>query len=1722
MAHPPTLPAAPDVGGGQHNDRVPDVDPLASFQDATRAWFTEAFEAPTAAQAGAWAAIEAGDHALVVAPTGSGKTLSAFLWSLDRLLHAEPVAPERRCRILYVSPLKALAADVERNLRSPLVGIARTAARLGRTAPDVRVGVRTGDTPAAERRRLAGTPPDILITTPESLFLVLTSAARAGLAGVETVILDEVHVMAGSKRGAHLAVSLERLDAMLARPAQRIGLSATVRPVETVMGFLAGTRAIADGGRPVTLVQPPATKQLQIEVRVPVPDLTDLAPPLAVPAPARTRATDPVDDNPVDDNPELGPGRSGEPDLSGDASGAVPGAERTPSIWPHVTRELTDLIAAHRTTLVFTNSRRTAERLTARLNEEWERRLAERDGETVPPRGAPGEVWPAQAQAQSGASLGAPGVIARAHHGSMSREARTQVEDDLKAGRLPAVVATSSLELGIDMGTIDVVVQIGSPPSVAGALQRIGRAGHQVGAVSRGVVVPTHRGDLLPAVVTTQRAREGRIEQVHPPANPLDVLAQQIVAMLAVEDWTVADLAALLRRASPFATLGEASLVSVLDMLAGRYPSEDFASLRARIVWDREAGTLSGRPGALRLAATSGGTIPDRGLFGVYLVGEDGVADQVAARGGRRVGELDEEMVFESRVGDTFTLGTSTWRIEQITPDRVLVSPAPGMPGRLPFWKGDQPGRPAELGVALGSLVREITTAHGTDARALTRTFASLDLPDWTRDNLAAYLAEQAAATGYLPTDATLVVERFRDDIGDWRLVLHSPYGSRVHAPWALVIADRLRERLGTDVGVMHADDGIVLRVPDMTGDPMAIWDPPTAPAPPAPGAPESSAPAGSAAPGATGLADLGGFPEHDGERPSRADGGVSLADLLIEPDDVRRSVVDAVGSSAHFAARFREAAARSLLLPRRRPDGRQPLWQQRQRASQLLAVAARYPDFPVVLEAVRECLQDDFDTAALSDLMRRIGTREVRIVEVTTASPSPFARSLLFSYVGTFLYDGDAPLAERRAAALTLDPELLAELLGEGMSDLADLLDPAAVLAVEDEVGLRTERYAARDAERLVDVLARLGPLDLAGLQNRAAEPDAVADWLTELEAARRVLRVRVAGREQWAVVEDAARLRDALGVALPVGLPEAFLARVPDPLGDLVRRHARSHGPFEVADLAARFGLAPGTLTPTLTLLERAGTLVTGRLRPVGAVRTRPAADVGTAGAGDAETAESTTSSSPTASAPDAPALDATVPDGAFTDDARSGALEYCDADILRRMRRRSLAAARADVEAVPARALGVFAPRWHQLGQLRGADGLLTAIDQLAGARLDVADLETSILPARVVDYTPALLDELTSAGEVVWVGAGRSASGGSVVLLPADAVSTLAPEPLEPAHRLTPAVLEALADGGRFFRDVVAAVRGAAEADGEDAPSPADVEEALWDAAWSGLVTNDTIGALRARGAPSGTGSRPSARPRRPSRRALLSPALGASQARVATPPTAAGRWSLVEPRHPDPTVRRAALVASMLERHGVLLRGVASAEDVSGGFAALYPVLARLEETGAVRRGYLVEGQGAAQFALPECVDRLRADAQLTPGAVVIAATDPANPYGALLPWPAAVGEESAGRPRRVAGADVVLVDGELALFLERGGGSVVGLTADGDTLGRAAGALAEAAPTRYAGLTLRRVDGENALSSTSATRTALVEAGFVPTPRGLRLRAPGPRTPSPRTFRARG
>src|SRR5438105_1838342 len=1405
----------------------------------------------------------------MTAPTGSGKTLAAFFWCIDRLA-AEPLpSADRRCRVLYVSPLKALTVDVERNLRAPLSGMAHVAERLGSPLPDLSVGVRTGDTTAEERRRLNRRPPDILITTPESLFLLLTSQAREMLRSIRWVIVDEIHSLAPNKRGAHLAISLERLSALAEQDPQRIGLSATQRPLEEVGRFLGGSE------REVALVDAGRRKTLQVTVEVPVDDMANL----------------------------------GEEELPSGPAAALGGAQdgSRRSIWPAIYPRLLELIQEHRSTIVFVNSRRLAERLAARLNE-----LAGED-------------------------------LVKAHHGSIAKEHRRQIEDELKAGVLRGLVATSSLELGIDMGAVDLVLQVEAPSSVASGIQRIGRSGHSVGEVSKGVILPKYRGDLLETAVVVERMLAGEIESTVIPQNPLDVLAQQVVAMSALEEWDVEELGRLVRRAYPFRDLGPRAFESTLDMLSGRYPSDEFGELRPRIVWDRVAGRLRGRAGAQRLAVTSGGTIPDRGLYTVNL-----------AEDGRRVGELDEEMVYETRVGETFVLGASTWRIVDITPSQVIVTPAPGEPGKIAFWKADAPSRPVELGAALGKMVRELRSLDPAAAAQRLRERAGFD--DLAIKNLLAYLDDQAAATGIVPDDRNLVVERFRDEVGDWRVCLHTPFGGRVHAPLAFALEARLRERLGVDARALWTDDGIALHLPEVESPP-------------------------------------------------------ALDELILDPEEVQALVSAQLPASALFAARFRENAARSLLLPKRRPGQRTPLWQQRMRSAGLLQVAGQYPDFPILAETWREVMSDHFDMPALTALLRAIRSREIRVVAVDTERASPFASSLLFSYVAEFMYEGDQPLAERRAQALTLDRDLLAELLGS--EDLRELLDPESIAAVELELqGLLPERFP-RDVDEAHDLLARLGDL---------SEEEAVArgvgeEWLRVLEKDRRAAAIRIAGEMRWIAAEDAGRYREAMGASLPIGLPDVFLEAGAHPLESLLRRYARTPVPFVTSDPAKRWGLPAAPLHSAPAKLASRGDVVAGEFRKATEGR------------------------------------------------------EYCHPEVLRILRRRSLAALRREIESVPPDAMARFLPAWHGIGvRAGGVDRLLEVVFQLQGLALPATVIERDVIASRVGNYAPRLLDVLVSMGEVVWVGRGSlGASDGRVALYMRGDAPRLVPPPVEPPqsdlHDRLRAHLKAR--GASFFRDIYNACGGGDEEV---------MLDALWDLVWSGEVTNDTFAPLRLLG--------PAAR--RPARKARL-PRL--------IQPRATGRWSLVADligAGANATERLHAEAGVLLQRHGVLTREAVVGEGWPGGFASLYPVLRAMEESGRIRRGYFVEGLGGSQFALPGAVDRLRSLRESGGAVIAMAATDPANAYGTVLSWP-----QSDGRMARAAGAYCVVDDGRLALYLERGGRS---LLTNGEVESAHLQALIAIA-TNAGRLEVQRVDGVSVMDS--PLKAALREAGFSQTHRSL-------------------
>jgi ATP-dependent Lhr-like helicase len=1619
-------------------------DGLGCFHPVTAAWFRAVFDAPTAPQRQGWPAIARGESALILAPTGTGKTLTAFLWCLDRLmLGGQGIGSEgpgtkgpkdqgRGCKVVYISPLKALAVDVERNLRSPLVGMAQMARRVGVAFHEPAISVRTGDTPQRERARFARHPAEILITTPESLYLLLTSQASEALKTVDTVIIDEIHALVPTKRGAHLSLSLERLEALTGRRLQRIGLSATQRPLEEVARFLGGVekqgppngeqvtefRGWANAGgaewasdpgsltpdpcslfpsaaesspryRPVTIVNASARKALKLRIEVPVEDMARLG------------------------DQELIP------------SGPAAQTPKRVSIWNAIHPRLLEIVRARNSTILFVNSRQVAERLAGALNE-----LA-----------------------------GEP--IARAHHGSLAAAQRTVIEEELKAGRIKALCATSTLELGIDMGAVDLVIQIEAPPSVASGMQRIGRAGHHVDAVSEGILFPKYRADLVACAAVTRAMHEGQIESTRYPRNPLDVLAQQLVAIVAAAPKTgnrqqgsgigkrvgkrkgveaqlsflksnaydkdkkvarvgrpaveaqddepnstnnansaipakpevsVDALFELVRRAAPFASLTREAFEGVLDLLSGRYPSDEFAELRPRLTWDRVRNVVSARDGAARLAILNAGTIPDRGLYGVFLAHSEGKSV--------RVGELDEEMVFESHPGETFILGASTWRIAEITHDRVLVTPAPGEPGKMPFWKGDGPGRPLEFGRRIGALVRELRALP--KPAALTRLVTEHDLDPGAAENLMQFLADQEAATGVVPDDHTVLIERCRDELGDWRVCVLTPFGSRIHIPWAMAVSARIRAAGGPEVETLWGDDGFVLRFPDTDEPPDVDW-------------------------------------------------------FLVESAEAMALVLRQLGTTALFAGRFREAAGRALLLPRRRADARSPLWQLRKRSYDLLSVASRYPKFPLLLEAYRECLRDVFDMGSLVEILKELEERKLRVHVVETRKPSPFAASLLFSYVANFLYDGDAPLAERRAQALTIDQEQLRELLGE--TDLRELLDAEAIAEVEEIAQCLAESYRARSADGIHDLCLRLGDLSRDELARRVMDA-AVLESIDRLVRSRRLLELRIAGERRLIAAEDAARYRDALGIPLPPGLAAALLEPVAHPVLELVRRYARTHGPFTARSAAARFALDEQVVEGALRQLAHEGRVLEGGFIPGGLHR------------------------------------------------------EWCDAEMLRLIRRKSLARLRREVEPVEQHTLARFATHWQGLVAPRrglSLDALLDAVEGLQGAPIPASLIESHILPARIAEFSPAGLDTLIAAGEVTWAGVEPMGErDGRIALFLADKMPLLAQqrpqtEPLTEREERLIAVLES--SGASFFDPLHTAL---------GAGYPGETIDALWSLVWRGLITNDSLHALRAYIA------RPeSARTQRRVQTGFRS--------RRTTPPTAQGRWSLVPQRvaknevGPTATEASHALALQLLNRYGVLLREHVAAENIPGGFSAVYDVLKAMEESGRIRRGYFVAGLGATQFALPAAVDLLRqlrtAPPEERPEFVQMAATDPANPYGSVLRWPdlPVAEDDTETAPRlltRAAYAEVILRNGQLVAWLKRGNPNLlVFLPAEEPERSQTASGLAHFLCTKgqdrlrngsHQGVLITTINGQPVAAHPMAR--PLMDAGFHPGPLGMHLR----------------
>ncbi len=1571
---------------------------FACFHPITMEWFRAVFDAPTAPQRMGWPIIARGESALILAPTGTGKTLAAFLWCLDRLmLHLHPSEGKKGCRIVYVSPLKALAVDVERNLRSPLAGIANMARRRGVPFHEPTISVRTGDTPQRERARFSRDPSDILITTPESLYLLLTSQAADALRTVDTVIIDEIHALVPTKRGAHLALSLERLEALVNRPIQRIGLSATQRPLEEVARFLGGVDISVENStnsksdttqgheesytsldnsqaideviskaswsldlpestglrhRPVSIVNAIAPKRLKLRIEVPVEDM------------ARLNAVEEIPSGPASQMP------------------------RRVSIWNAIHPRLLELIRERNSTILFVNSRQVAERLAGALND-----LA---GES----------------------------IARAHHGSLAAAQRSVIEEQLKAGKIKALCATSTLELGIDMGAVDLVIQIEAPPSVASGMQRIGRAGHHVDAVSEGILFPKYRADLVACAAVTRAMHDGHIESTRYPRNPLDVLAQQLVAIVAhppgaqksargkkprlirpgailppdpKPEVSVDYLYDLVRRAAPFGALTRSAFDGVLDLLSGRYPSDEFAELRPRLTWDRIRNVVTARDGAARLAILNAGTIPDRGLYGVFLAFTEGKSV--------RVGELDEEMVFESHTNETFILGASTWRIVDITHDRVLVTPAPGEPGKMPFWKGDGPGRPLEFGRRIGELVRTLRALP--KPAALTRLVAEHDLDPGAAENLMQFLEDQQEATGSVPDDRTIVIERTRDELGDWRVCVLTPFGSRIHIPWAMAVSARIRATGGPEVETLWGDDGFVLRFPDTDEPPDPDW-------------------------------------------------------FLVESAEAMQLVLRQLGSTALFAGRFREAAGRALLLPRRRADQRTPLWQLRKRSYDLLSVASRYPSFPLLLEAYRECLRDFFDMPALIETLRAIEQRQLRVHVVETRKPSPFASSLLFSYVANFLYDGDAPLAERRAQALTIDQDQLRELLGE--ADLRELLDADAIAEVEEAAQCLAENYRARSADGIHDLCLRLGDLSQEELARRVTDAS-LLESTARMVRARRLLELRIAGERRLIAAEDAARYRDGLGIPLPPGLPTALLGPVAHPVSELVRRYARTHGPFTLSQPADRFALDPAVVENALRLLANEGRVLEGGFRPGGLHR------------------------------------------------------EWCDTEILRQIRRKSLAKLRREVEPVEQHTLARFLAHWQGLlAPSRSGhahlDALLDTVENLQGAPIPASLLETSILPARIANYDPSGLDTLIAAGEVAWAGVEPLGErDGRIALFLADKLPLLTQQRpiVEPLTERGEKLLAALeSTGASFFDPLHQAIGGG---------YPGETIDALWSLVWRGLVTNDSLHALRA------YILRPeSARaPRRLQTGAVF-------RSRRTTPPNAQGRWSLLPIRAekgsdvgPTRTEASHALALQLLSRYGILTRESVAAENVPGGFSAVYDVLKALEESGRIRRGYFVAGLGATQFALPAAIDLIRhlrgEPPAEKPEFVQLAAADPANPYGSVLRWPdlPAMDDDSETAPRiltRAAYAEVILRNGQLVAWLRRNNPNLlVFLPADEPERSQVAAGLAHflcargqerMLGARHQGVLITTINSQPVTAHAMAR--FLMDAGFYSGPLGMHLR----------------
>ena len=1567
------------------------TDPLTLFTRAVRMWFEETFGEPTPPQAQGWPPIQRGEHTLILAPTGSGKTLSAFLWGIDEIYREladvgagspRPASPSATpgIRLVYVSPLKALNNDIERNLRAPLAGIRAAAARLEQTLPQLRVAVRTGDTPAAARAAMLKQPPHILITTPESFYLMLTSPrARELFRTVRTVIVDEIHTLCGDKRGVHLSLSLERLERLAGRPIQRIGLSATVRPLEEAARFLGGqTWQMADGEwrrgrgageqrgrgewqitddaprttpgsqialspdelvpRPVTIVDAGYHKALEIEVVTPVEDFHN---------------------------------------LPGD------------TIWPTLIPQVLGDVMRHRSTLIFCNNRRLAERTADRLNAQ----IAAERAEEIPP-GSTEALAPGGVALDRGIfAIGAEGPI-RAHHGSMAKEARRQMEEDLKAGKLPALVGTSSLELGIDIGAVDLVVQVQSPKSVAQGLQRIGRSGHLVGQTSRGRIYATYREEIDEAAALARGMLDGDVEPTATPRNPLDVLAQQIVAMVAVETWPVTELYALVRQAYAYRDLPMEAFTAVLDMLAGKYAGaggQGRAALRPRLAWDRVNNRLAALPGTRLLALSNAGTIADTGAYDVYL-----------ADGKTKVGQLDEEFVFETRTGDTFLLGSSTWRVLEIADDRILVGEAAGALPRMPFWRGDYPWRPYELGVRIGRLRRELAdriraAGSAEDQSAQDEILAWLRreyaLDENSARNLIDHVSRQLDAVGAIASDTTVLVESFQDALGESRMVIHSPFGGRVNGAWALALSSALRDRVGIEVETQANDDGILLRYP-VTGR-----EPPV--------------------------------------------------DIVIEMTAAaaRERILAELPNSALFGAHFRMNAGRALLLPKAHGRKRTPFWLQRLRARDLLATVRQLDDFPVVAETYRDCLRDVLDLPHLEQILDGIASGAIRVIPVESAVPSPVAMGLLYAFISVYMYEWDAPKAERQLQSLSMRGGLLDTLWSADSDATRPALKPEAAAEITAHAEKTASDALARSAEELAVYLVDLG--DLTGEEVTARCAGDAAAWLAELASQGRVVQVMIpstrGGELRWAPVE----LAEEYGaLATPAGTATATEATAAA-AEHILRRHLRNSGPLTQDNILDRYAFDPGWLAEALGRLIAAGDAVQGYF---------------------------TSSKEPTDLATDRQ----------ISQSANLPILQYCDHHNLEQIFRRTLTMLRREVQPVPLTAYADFLTRWQGVrpaDRSVGDAGLRRVMAQLTGVSLPGLAWERDVLPARLSDTAAGDLGDLCAGGDLVWACSGRDPRRGRVCFFGRGEgrlfLDPVAPDLVAGLSEPAGAVYGFLkSEGASFLADLQAGLGWVEKA----------LQDALAELAMTGLVTNDTLEALNAVlthgiGAPATAKAFGSTledelaalrgeEPRRLLPGRVSRERYQAARRRVGArlkaeleAPAWPGRWSFVHRAAVlgpalDETARGERLARILLARYGVVQREVVEREAGAWDWALVSLPLQRMELRGEVRRGYFVAGLSGIQYALPEVVEALRsAAANPDETLIVLNAVDPAHPYGGET----AAGEAAPLRPApafaRVPSTHIVLWQGQVALLAEDNGARLTpGAGCTPDTIRRAVSA----------------------------------------------------------------